>query len=158
MPVPSALPPFRRGALRRRGATALSVRRRARGGLPLPTRALADGRQRDASDRQVQGARRSAPRVVGPDAPRGAPPFLPSPPPGRGPDRRSVIPLREPPGGLARPLALPRLLLHGLLSPGVRVPRGQQGPGAREVGVGRALDTRFRDVRREAAALGNVRR
>src|SRR5207249_4255038 len=60
VPVPSALPPLRRGALRRRGAPALSLRRWARGRVPLPARALADGGQRDAAGIEDACARTGA--------------------------------------------------------------------------------------------------
>ena len=48
LPFPPALPALPRGPLRRRGAAALPVRRRPRRRVPLPARALADDRGRDA--------------------------------------------------------------------------------------------------------------
>ncbi len=61
VPIPSPLPPLRRGALRRRGTAALSLRRRPRGEMPLPARALADDRLGDEAPtdgHRARGARR----------------------------------------------------------------------------------------------------
>ena len=61
VPIPSPLPSLRRGALRRRGTTALSLRRRPRGEMPLPARALADDRLGDEAPtdgHRTRGARR----------------------------------------------------------------------------------------------------
>ena len=62
--LPSSLPTLRRGALRRRGSTAVPLRRRPRGCLPLPARALADEGRRDAAG--VRVAARADPGVETP--------------------------------------------------------------------------------------------
>ena len=70
LPLPSALPALPRGPLRRRGAAALPVRRRARGRVPLPARALADDRRTRSATPRGRPSRRWPRRCSRVAAPR----------------------------------------------------------------------------------------
>ena len=62
VPLPPALPPVRGGALRRGGAAPAVARRRPRGGVPLPARAVAVDDRRDPPARR--GAHRPSEMLV----------------------------------------------------------------------------------------------